>query len=134
MENAPKYRAGEIANLLDISIVALRNYEKLGLIAPARYYQNNYRQFDAIEFNLLRRARSYIGLGCSMREAVNLMLHSPLSDLAPVFHKKAEDLAAQIEREIQVLDFLRSRAEHLARISSSDGECFIENSPGMYVL
>ena len=129
-----KYKAGEIADLLGISVVALRNYEKLGLISPARDEQNNYRQFDAIAFNMLRRARSYMGLGCSMREAVSLIQNCTVSDLPQIFQDKAAALEKQIEHDQHVLDFLRQRSEHLERICVSNGECFIENSPGVYAI
>ena len=84
----PKYTAGEIADLLGITTVALRNYEKLGLVLPERNEKNNYRQFNAIAFNILRRVRSYIGLGCSMREAVSLVQEHTVADLPQIFAQR----------------------------------------------
>ena len=130
----PKYTAGEIADLLGITTVALRNYEKLGLVLPERNEKNNYRQFNAIAFNILRRVRSYIGLGCSMREAVSLVQERTVADLPQIFRAKADALQKSIEHDQQLLSYLQQRSEHLARISASEGECFVENSPGLYAI
>lgn len=77
-----KYSISEIANLLGISIVAVRNYEKCGLIEPIRNEQNNYREYNAIDLNLIRRARSYMSYGFSLNEATDMLQSDDLFDMA----------------------------------------------------
>ena len=82
-----KYSIGEIANLLGISIVAVRNYEKCGLIEPQRNEQNNYREYNAIDLNLIRRARTYMSYGFSLGEST-YMLRATICPVLPEHSEK----------------------------------------------
>ena len=64
----PKYTAGEIADLLGITTVALRNYEKLGLVLPERNEKNNYRQFTEQDALVIYNAQMLRSFDMSVKE------------------------------------------------------------------
>ena len=127
-----KYSIGEIANLLGISIVAVRNYEKCGLIEPQRNEQNNYREYNAIDLNLIRRARTYMSYGFSLSESTYMLKGDDLSGVARALREKEADIEQRMLNEYRLLTFARHHAAYLERISMSMGECSIEMSPAFY--
>jgi len=127
-----KYSVGEIANLLGISIVAVRNYEKCGLIEPERNEQNNYREYNAIDLNLIRRARSYMSYGFSMSEATEILLEDDLGGLSRELAEKEKSIEQELIRQYHLLSFTRQHAAYLRRLSVCEGECTIEMSPSFY--
>ena len=129
-----KYSISEIANLLGISIVAVRNYEKCGLIEPERNEQNNYREYNAIDLNLIRRARSYMSYGFSLNEATDILRDRDLSGVADALREKERSIEERLKQEYQLLQFTKRHAEYLRRISVSEGEFAIELSPAFYGL
>lgn len=131
-EKKVKYSISDIANLLGISIVTVRNYEKCGLIEPVRNEQNNYRQYNAIDMNLIRRARSYMSYGFSLNESTGMIFDKDLSELSQLIQSKECQIEKQILRDHQLLRFLREHSSHLQRVSASIGECIIEMSPALF--
>lgn len=127
-----KYNISDIANLLGISVVAVRNYEKSGLIDPERDEQNNYRRYNAIDINLIRRARAYTSYGFSLSEATNLLQEAELAGMAHALKQKETEMEAQLLRDYQKYLFTRQHAAYLERISASGRECSIEVSPTFY--
>ncbi len=128
------YNSSEIARLLGVSVVALRNYEKSGLIEPIRNEQNNYRQYHAIDLNLIRRARSYMSYGFSLNEATDMLCKEDLSGVADAIQQQEESIERRMIHEYRLLQFTRQHSEYLKRISASEGECVIEMSPAFYGL
>ncbi|NLE54641.1 MAG: MerR family transcriptional regulator [Lentisphaerae bacterium] len=127
-----KYGAGKIAHLLGVSIETVRNYEKLGLISPARNDQNFYREYDPIDLNILRRVRTYTSCGLSVKQSADVILHGSIDDLAALFGETSEALSEKMRYDIHLLIFLKQRQSHLSRISAMENMCCIENSPAMY--
>lgn len=133
-EEIMKYSAGDIANLLGISIVAVRNYEKYGLVDPQRDEQNNYRKYEPIDLNVIRRARSYMSYGFSHQEAAEIMLGTDLEGMAQALKNKEKDIEKQLQFDYQLLQFTRKHAQYLHRISASEYKCTVEMSPAFYGL
>ncbi len=127
-----KYSISEIANLLGVSIVSVRNYEKCGLIEPQRNEQNNYREYNAIDLNLIRRARSYMSYGFSLSEATEMLLENDLAGVSCELAKKEKSIERELMRQYHLLSFTRQHAAYLRRLSASEGECVIETSPAFY--
>lgn len=127
-----KYSISDIANFLGISIVAVRNYEKYGLIEPQRNEQNNYREYHAIDLNIIRRARSYMSYGFSLAEATDMIVHGDLNKVGAELEKKEADIEKKMMFDYQLLMFTKRHAEYLKRISVGEGECAVEMSPAFY--
>ena len=129
-----QYSIGDIANLLGISLVSVRNYEKCGLLEPERNEKNNYRKYNAIDLNLIRRARFLMSYGFSLSEATQILLHESLPGLAASMKEREAALQKQLFLDYQKLTFIRQHADHLQRISVSEGSCHIEMSPSFYAF
>ncbi len=128
-----KYKIGTIARMLGVSIETVRNFERMGLIHPERNEQTDYRLFNAVDVNILRRARSYTGYhGVSMKQSTDLITGGSVGELADALGDSARQLNAQIQREMQLLMFTREKQHRLHRISAAENDYFIENSPAMY--
>lgn len=128
-----KYMVGKISQMLDVSIETVRNYEKMGLVTPERNNLNDYRLYDAVDVNILRRARSYMGYhGIGMKQSANLLLSGTIDNLAEVLAQSGEELRKQIDKELELLFFTREKQKHLQRLSTMEGQFVIEYSPAMY--
>lgn len=133
-ERKMKYSIKKIANLLGISIEAVRNYEKCGLIEPQRNEQNNYRKYNAIDLNVIRRARSYMSYGFSLAEATDMLLNQDLFGVAKALEEREAALEKQLMLDYQILQFTKNHAQYLTRISAGERECAVEMSPAFYGL
>ena len=68
-----KYKIGEVARLLGVSIEAIRFFEKRGLINPTRDEISGYRMYSAAELNVLMRIRGYAKCGFTLAETASLI-------------------------------------------------------------
>lgn len=97
-------RIGEVARLAEVSPKAIRRYEALGLVAPARQ-ANGYREYDDDTIRLVREIRVLNRLGIPVEETRPflecLVAGSEHGDDCPEslaeYHRAIDDLTAQIE-------------------------------------
>lgn len=127
-----KYRIGEIAEMLGVSVEAIRYFEKIGLINPTRDEKNGYRVYETGEHNILMRARGYSRFGFTLSEAADLISQGDLSDLAAAFKDREKQLEESIAFQQVLLNCLKERQRHLERISEMVGLCVLERSPALY--
>lgn len=127
-----KYSISDIANLLGITPVSVRNYEKCGLIEPERNKKNNYREYNAIDLNLIRRARLMMSYGCSLSEATDIIRNKDLKGMSAAMYAKEAELERQLMLDYQKLSLLRQHADYMQRISVDSDECSIEMSPDLF--
>jgi MerR family transcriptional regulator, thiopeptide resistance regulator len=88
---APTYTVGEVARLAHVSVRALRHYDELGLLRPARREGSGYRLYTPEDLARLQQVLFYKELGFGLEEIRDLM-----SDPA---YDRREALAGQ-RREI----------------------------------
>ncbi|MDL2217800.1 MerR family transcriptional regulator [Christensenellaceae bacterium OttesenSCG-928-M15] len=127
-----KYKIGEFASLLDVSLETIRFYEKQGLINPERDERNGYRLYDPVDLNLLIRLRSYIAFGFSVTEAINMINHDDLGDFSDKMEHKIKHIKEKIRYEQQLVAFMQHKRMYLRRVSGMLGQCVVENSPALY--
>ncbi|WP_433594510.1 MerR family transcriptional regulator [Nocardia sp. CA-145437] len=97
-------RIGEVARLAEVSPKAIRRYEALGLVAPARQ-ANGYREYDDDTIRLVREIRVLNRLGIPVEETRPflecLVAGGEHGDDCPEslaeYHRAIDDLTAQIE-------------------------------------
>ncbi|MVU78578.1 redoxin family protein [Nocardia sp. ET3-3] len=97
-------RIGELARLADVSPKAIRRYEALGLVVPARQ-ANGYREYDDDTVRLVREIRVLNRLGIPVEETRPflecLVAGGEHGDDCPEslaeYHRAIDDLTAQIE-------------------------------------
>lgn len=129
-----KYSVKKIADILGISISTIRNYEKMGVISPERQKNNNYRKYDAVDANIIRRVRYYTGLGLGIKEASDMILHGSVEDLAAEFGLACTKTWDKIRLEELRYCFFAEKQTHLNRIVPMINRCCIENSPPMFAI
>lgn len=127
-----KYSISEIAELLGISPVSVRNYEKSGLIMPERNNTNNYRQYNAIDLNLIRRARHLMTYGFTLSEATRILKEEPMDSLAESLMQKSAEIRERILLEQKLMYYIQQHAECIQRYSIGGSGCILEMSPSLY--
>jgi DNA-binding transcriptional MerR regulator len=100
---------GEAADLLDLTPKALRHYEKLGLIEPARS-ESDYRLYSPELILRLQRIKQLQALGLSLRQIKKILDNY---DDRQLWSDVLEALLDEIDVEIALLDARRERIEAL---------------------
>jgi DNA-binding transcriptional MerR regulator len=100
---------GEAADLLGLTPKALRHYEKIGLIAPART-GSDYRLYSPELILRLQRIKQLQTLGLSLRQIKKILDNY---DDRQLWSDVLEALLDEIEVEITLLDERRERIEAL---------------------
>ena len=108
----PLLRIGELAERTDVSVKALREYERLGLVYSAGRTESNYRLFPPEAIACVQAIKLWRGLGFSLKEMVHLARlvdGGPRNDLdrrlLAVLRRREEELAERIA----ALEDLRGR-------------------------
>jgi DNA-binding transcriptional MerR regulator len=102
-------RIGEAADLLDLTPKALRHYEKIGLVEPARS-GGDYRLYSPELILRLQRIKQLQALGLSLRQIKKILDNY---DDRQLWSDVLEALLDEIEAEITLLDARRERIERL---------------------
>lgn len=107
-------RVQELAARAGVSGHAVRYYDRLGLLKPARDPENRYRRFDEAAVRRLRFIRRAQSLGFSLSEVKEILAmsgdgESPCPTVREIVRRRIEENAAQI-RELQELQVRLERA------------------------
>ena len=92
-----RYKVKEIADLLDITPQTLRRYDKLGIVAPSRDEENDYRTYLTLDFMQLLRLKGLRNYDLSLKNCRKIF-DSDIKGASKVFLNHADALAAEIER------------------------------------
>ena len=95
-------RIGELARQAGVTTKAVRYYESLGLLAPARL-ANGYRDYGEHDVRLAREIRALSGLGIPVERT------RPFLDCLAVGHRHADDCPASLAGYRQAIDELSQR-------------------------
>lgn len=107
VEMMAEMRIGDLAQATGLSVRALRHYEQLGLLRPARRTSSKHRLYGQAELERLYRICALKNLGLSLLEISNLLETDSLGDLM-------DRQQAHIEQEMQRLAALQQRLRRLA--------------------
>ena len=121
-------RIGKVANLVGITVEAIRFYEKQGLITPPKRNESGYRDYpeDTVQHVLfIKRAKE---LGFSLKEIKELMLlrHTPGTTCGAV-KKQTEVKIANIDQKIEDLQKIKKVLVDL--VSVCPGQAPISECP-----
>ncbi|MFD7501728.1 redoxin family protein [Streptomyces sp. NPDC059850] len=95
-------RIGELARRAGVTTKAVRYYESLGLLTPARL-PNGYRDYGEHDVRLAREIRALSGLGIPVERT------RPFLDCLAVGHRHADDCPASLAGYRQAIDELSQR-------------------------
>jgi DNA-binding transcriptional MerR regulator len=98
------YSVQRFAKLTGVTIKALRHYERVGLLAPARA-GGGYRQYSYADMQRLERVLSLRALGFSLKDVAALIDADPATriDLLRQQRDRLEDRRARITRAIDII-------------------------------
>jgi DNA-binding transcriptional MerR regulator len=111
-------RIGRVAELLEVTVDMLRNWERNGLIQVPRNPRNGYRLYTAVEISRLRVIRILNRAGYSIMAILRLMLHLDRGgegDPRQVLDtpRPDEDVYSAADRWLSALDELEQRADDM---------------------
>ncbi len=122
---------GKVAEETGLSIVAIRHYEKIGLIQSARL-ENGYRQYSDAEVAKLKLIKKAKQLGFSLNEIEELLklegMDAKGHDVKWVLHQKL----LRIEEQLHFLQDLKKTYQQL--LQSCHGNMPVQDCPIMQSL
>jgi len=100
------YSIGEISKALNVSVQAIRLYQRKGLIKPTFIDpKSKYRYFDSEEASKIWRVKILQSAGMSLKE-INDLDHLVLDDIETVLRNKREQLEISIQQKQLALNYL----------------------------
>ncbi|MEV1176615.1 MerR family transcriptional regulator [Nonomuraea sp. NPDC049784] len=101
-------RVGELARRTAVTVRALRYYERVGLVVPARL-PNGYRDYDPVAVRQVEEIRELTSLGLSVEET------RPFVECLASGHTSGDECPASLAAYRHVLDGMSERIERLIR-------------------
>lgn len=92
------YTIGQIANILGISRDKLRYYEEKGILAPTQNKENNYRQYNLKDIDIVLAIEFYRSLDLEFRTINKLYKQSDIEEIEYILENKHNDVLKEIDR------------------------------------
>lgn len=114
-------RIGQLAGATGVSVRALRHYDGLGLLTPART-DNHYRVFQPGDIECVRLIQLLLGVGFKLDEIRSWVpcfqdghttLDAPLDEVRALYARKLADMDAQLTALHRLRDRLAAEAVRL---------------------
>ncbi len=115
------YRIGDVALRTGLTIRALRHYDAIGLLTPARRSESGQRLYATRDLVRLQRIVSLRALGLSLADIADALDRDNPTDL---IRRHVAHLRARIESDRQALDRLERVAKRLRGWHSDDEDVF----------
>lgn len=129
MEKIGRWSIGRLAKETGVKVVTIRYYERIGLLAPARRTEGNYRVYgpgDALRLRFIRRCRD---LGFTLTQVKELLrLSSEKTRACAAVDRIAKRHLAEVDEKLADLQRLRSELRRVSDCCGSNGlisECRI---------
>ena len=105
-ENQPVYMIGVAAELCGVHPQTLRQYERLGLVAPSRAGAKNrlYSEGDILRVRRIQRLTQELGVNLAGVEVI-LRLLDEMDDLRQDAQSQFEDYRKEVERRLALMTF-----------------------------
>lgn len=112
---------GEASGLSGVSSKAIRYYESIGLIDPAKRAENGYRHFTDQDVHMLRFIHRARNLGFSVAEVGDLVnLYQDRNRASADVKSVANQAIERIEAKIEELQSMRQTLRHLVQKCHGD--------------
>lgn len=127
-----RYRIGEFAKQMGVSIDFIKYYESEGVIRSVQDPRNRYHYYDFNQSKLVQMIQCYRSFGFSAQDVVALLRHADNSEVIRLFDEKG-----QVHRR-RILDSTHITAQlgfmaHALR-AEPDGTWYIIRHPAVYFL
>lgn len=126
------YSIGQISKLLDISVQAIRLYQKLELIIPAYIDpQTNYRYYDDGAINDLWSLSILKSAGFSLKE-IKQLENLNIQEIKNIYKNKSIELKSNIEKQIATLKYMERQIHAIDTLHNCSNEFFIKTIDARY--
>ncbi|WP_018213506.1 MerR family transcriptional regulator [Desulfitobacterium hafniense] len=129
-----KYRIGEFAKLLGVTVDTLKHYESLQIIEPLKDAKNNYRYFDDYDARTIIKSRTLKSLNLPLDDVAKLMESDSILNVVEKMEESKQTLKEQIYRNTLLLNKITELQNEIMAISSSLQQFKLKSLPGMYRL
>lgn len=127
-----RYRIGEFARQMGVSLDFIKYYEKEGLIHSVQDPANRYHYYDFSQSKIVSLIRYFRSFGYSAQEIAALLRHADAENAAALFDGKAQAHRKRIQQSTHIaaqLDFIAR-----ALRDEPDGTWYIIRHPAVYFL
>jgi MerR family transcriptional regulator, thiopeptide resistance regulator len=115
-----KYKIKEISKIIGLSRSTLLYYEKIGLISPQKFHQNDYRFFIDEDVIVLKKICLYRDMGVSLGEIKSILYESRI-DVGDVLEKQLININNQVKKlrkqQDKILEILKIKDERIGNHS-----------------
>jgi len=127
-----RYRIGEFAKQMGVSLDFIKYYEQAGLIQSTKDPKNHYHYFDFSQSKIVYLIQYYRSLGYSAQEIVKLLYHVNASDAIALFTEKAQMHKEHIHKSTHIVKQLEFAERALQY--EPNGTWYIIRHPAVYFL
>lgn len=119
------YTVKKLSKLSGISIRTLRFYDRIGLLRPAFYGENNYRYYEEEQILMLQQILFYRELGFPLSDIKGVVSSDDFNKIdALISHKQV--LAQSLDRTAKLIKTIDQTIEHLTgKITMRNEELFV---------
>lgn len=128
------YKTQQVADLLGISAEALKNYERSGIIKPARDRNSGYRQFSYMDICSLIRVKMYREFGFSLKDIEIMINDMDLDKTLELLESRKQLLNHETLLLSESIRSLDSMISQLKDVESLCDRIIIKSEPAFYRL
>ena len=119
-----QYRTKELCELLGMGSKALRLYEEMGLIHPARESENGYRLFTQNDLLRILEIKKYQEESDSLQAVVQMLNAESVEDVLDNLQRQIDEVEAQLEALTQKRRHLQAAYQSRRRNIERQGQTF----------
>lgn len=108
------YTVKKLSKLSGVSVRTLHWYDKIGLLKPAYYGDNNYRYYEEEQLLMLQRILFFRGLGFQLDTIKKILAHDDLDNSKSLSEHK-NSLKKKISQFEQFVNIINCTLEHLKK-------------------
>lgn len=126
-----KYRIGQFAKMMCVSLDFIRFYEEKGIIMSTVDADNHYHYYDISQAEIINKIKQYRKLGYNVNETIDLIKNSDKDQVLQLYASQADTQRKNLKKSafaIQYLDFLQTA------LSVKDGTWYISLKPAIWFL
>ena len=126
-----KYRIGQLAKMMCVSLDFIRFYEEKGLIKYTTDPNNKYHYYDISQSEMIYKIQQYRKLGYNVNDTVALLKRADREEIMQLYSSRSASHYHSIKMStfaIKYLDFLQ------ATLSTQNGTWYISRKPALWFL
>ncbi len=126
-----KYRIGQLAKKMSVSLDFIRFYEEKGLIESTVDRNNHYHYYDISQSEIIQKIQEYRRLGFNVNETVDLLKRSDKTHMVEMYAARKATLLDNIKKSeyaVRYLSFLQTA------LTTENGTWYVSRMPPLWFL